>query len=206
MGRTSDAKQRLLDSALELIYARSYSGVSVQDICERAGVKKGSFHYFFRSKRDLMLAALEQQWEQTRKEILEKAFSPEHAPLERIRKYVQLLYEFQRSVKKATGRMQGCHFGNLACELSTQDEIIRKQVVQAFQKTASYIEEAIRESVDQGDLPEVDAKATARAILGYIEGLLLLGKAENDPGILKRLGPGAVTLIIRKEGRKQPVT
>ena len=57
MGRTSDAKEKLLRVAFDLIWEQSYGAVSVDDICERANVKKGSFYYFFPSKSDLAVAA-----------------------------------------------------------------------------------------------------------------------------------------------------
>jgi len=57
MGRVSDARQRLLDATIDLIWQNSYGAVTVDDICERAGVKKGSFYYFFPSKTDLVVAA-----------------------------------------------------------------------------------------------------------------------------------------------------
>lgn len=44
MGRTSDAKERLLAAALDLIWERSYGSVTIDAICEKAGVKKGSFY------------------------------------------------------------------------------------------------------------------------------------------------------------------
>ena len=56
MGRTSDAKEKLLHVAFDLIWQHSYGSVSVDDICERADVKKGSFYYFFPSKSDLAVA------------------------------------------------------------------------------------------------------------------------------------------------------
>jgi AcrR family transcriptional regulator len=54
-----DAKQRLLDTAIDLIWEQSYGAVSVDVICERAGTKKGSFYHFFPSKSDLTVAAIE---------------------------------------------------------------------------------------------------------------------------------------------------
>jgi len=36
-----------------------YGVVTIDDICQRAGVKKGSFYYFFESKSALAVAALE---------------------------------------------------------------------------------------------------------------------------------------------------
>ena len=51
MGRTSNAKERLLQVAFDLIWQQSYGSVSVDHICKRANVKKGSFYYFFPSNR-----------------------------------------------------------------------------------------------------------------------------------------------------------
>jgi len=40
MGRTSNAKEKLLEVAFRLIWDNSYGSVSVDHICERAEVKK----------------------------------------------------------------------------------------------------------------------------------------------------------------------
>ncbi|MDP9291545.1 MAG: TetR/AcrR family transcriptional regulator, partial [Verrucomicrobiota bacterium] len=62
MPRKSDARARLLDAALSLVWENSYGATSVDAICERAGVRKGSFYYFFRSKSELAVAALDADW------------------------------------------------------------------------------------------------------------------------------------------------
>src|SRR6266851_4747377 len=62
MPRTSDVKERLTDAALDLMWENSYGTTSVDAICERAGAKKGSFYYFFKSKSELTAAALEAEW------------------------------------------------------------------------------------------------------------------------------------------------
>ena len=56
-----------------------YTAVSVQDICQHAGVNKGSFYYFFPAKRDLVLAvidAYEEQHRQQRDAILANSVTP----------------------------------------------------------------------------------------------------------------------------------
>src|ERR1051326_1563388 len=60
MGRVSDAKERLMDAVLELIWTGSYGSTTIDQICDKAGVKKGSFYYFFESKADLAVAALDE--------------------------------------------------------------------------------------------------------------------------------------------------
>ena len=54
MGRTSDAKVKLLSVAFDLIHENSYGAVGVEQICQRARVNKGSFYYFFKTKTDLV--------------------------------------------------------------------------------------------------------------------------------------------------------
>ena len=46
MGRVSDAKERLMEAVGELIWTGSYGSTTIDQICEKAGVKKGSFYYF----------------------------------------------------------------------------------------------------------------------------------------------------------------
>ena len=63
MGRTSNAKEHLMQAISQLIWGGSYGSTTIDDICERAGVKKGSFYYFFESKAELAVAALESDWQ-----------------------------------------------------------------------------------------------------------------------------------------------
>ncbi|MEW6160082.1 MAG: TetR/AcrR family transcriptional regulator, partial [Verrucomicrobiota bacterium] len=75
MGRVSDAKERLMDAVRELIWTGSYGSTTIDQICDKAGVKKGSFYYFFDSKADLAVVALDEDWSRRRLE-LDSLFSP----------------------------------------------------------------------------------------------------------------------------------
>ena len=68
-------KKRLTDAALDLMWENSYGTTSVDAICERAGAKKGSFYYFFKSKSELTAAALEAEWNKN-KANMDALFSP----------------------------------------------------------------------------------------------------------------------------------
>jgi TetR/AcrR family transcriptional regulator, transcriptional repressor for nem operon len=52
-----ESKVRLLDASLHVIRAKGYSATRIEDICEVAGLTKGSFFHHFDSKEDLALAA-----------------------------------------------------------------------------------------------------------------------------------------------------
>jgi AcrR family transcriptional regulator len=56
---SNQSKERLLTAAKELFLARGYAATTVDAICEKAALTKGSLYYFFESKEELGLAALE---------------------------------------------------------------------------------------------------------------------------------------------------
>ena len=196
MDTRTDTRQLLIDSARELIYARSYSDVGVQEICDRAGVRKGSFYHFFPSKRDLTLQVLNQFQAFFREHILEPAFARDIPPLQRINRFFELAGDFQQRTKQETGQMFGCPFGNLASEMSTRDEIIRLKVQQIFNDAEVPFEQALAEAMADGELPNIDARATARALFAFAEGVMVYAKAHNDPGMIHELGRHALHLVV----------
>ncbi|GJL73673.1 MAG: TetR family transcriptional regulator [Nitrosomonas sp.] len=198
MTRSSDTKERLITGALELVSERSYANVGVQELCEYAGAKKGSFYYFFKSKQDLMLKALEHQAQAMNNMILMPAFSSKLAPLKRIEQMFNLTYQYQKSIKEKTGRVGGCFFGNLALELSTQDELIRHRLDIIFNRQLKLIKQCLEEAVTAGHLSEIDIQLTAEAILAYWEGTILFSKVRNEPEMLKSLAKGVRELVIKK--------
>jgi TetR/AcrR family transcriptional regulator, transcriptional repressor for nem operon len=63
MARTKPAEQRradLLEAGTELFLAKGVAATSLEDITGRAGVSKGLFYLYFRSKDDLLVALQDQ--------------------------------------------------------------------------------------------------------------------------------------------------
>ena len=190
MGRTSAARERLVDSARQLIHSSNYGSASVEDVCAAAGVNKGSFYYFFPSKRDLALAAIDAQWEGAKARILEPSFAEDIPPLDRISGFFRRAAQAQRRPV-----VLGCPFGNLAVEMGTLDEVIRDRVRAVLEGYRSYFEQAIRQAIAAGDIPAQDASGAAESLVAYFQGALLLAKANNDATVIERLGPLALHLI-----------
>ena len=196
MTKAHDTRQRLLDTAEKLFYARSYEDVGVQEICREAGVKKGSFYHFFPSKRDLTLAILDASWNRYRETMLAQVFAGDIPPLQRIERLLDSQYRHHKAVKDATGQVMGCPYGNLAGEMSTQDEGIRERLKRIFRDLEAPIEEVLNEAMAAGDLTELDSRATAGAMVAYLEGLTLMAKTWNDPEIVRALGPAMLKLAV----------
>jgi TetR/AcrR family transcriptional regulator, transcriptional repressor for nem operon len=196
MGRPSDARQRLIEAAKEVIYAHSYEAVSVDELCAAAGVNKSSFYHFFSSKQDLVLVALESQWQGFEEKVLKPTFADHLPPQERIVRFFDLVLEQQQAQKQTGGHMRGCPIGNLTLEMSTQDELIRARVEQFFQAWLSYFERMLRDAKAQGIVPAtLDTAVTAQALLAYFEGVILLAKGRNDPALIATLRAGTLSLM-----------
>jgi TetR/AcrR family transcriptional repressor of nem operon len=184
-----DTRQRILATARDLIHARSYTDVGVAEICERAGVRKGSFYHFFPSKRDLTLAVLDVNLAQTKERLLDRAFDPAIPPLERLDRLATLSYDLQRERAALAGHVLGCPVGNLATELATQDEAIRLATARAFARLQGLLRDTLAEATAAGALSGIDVDATAQAMVAYFEGVLMLAKTENNLDVIRRLMP-----------------
>ena len=51
------SRTRLLDAALQVIRTKGYTATTVDEICQAAGVTKGSFFHHFKGKEDLAIQA-----------------------------------------------------------------------------------------------------------------------------------------------------
>ncbi|MEI9960115.1 MAG: TetR/AcrR family transcriptional regulator [Limisphaerales bacterium] len=198
MGRVSDAKERLMDAVLELIWAGSYGSTTIDQICEKAGVKKGSFYYFFDSKSELAVEAFESSWQGKRIE-LDSIFSPTVPPLERLKKYCDLSYEFQCEIKKKYGRVLGCPQASLGSEICTQETCLQKKIQEIMDQKRMYLESAIRDAHAAGVIHAPDAGAKARMLLAYYEGLLTQARIQNDVEILRETADGMFAMLGVKE-------
>src|SRR5436305_5205499 len=149
MPRVSDMKERLTDAAMDLIWENSYGATSVDAICERAGAKKGSFYYFFKSKSELAAAALEADWSKKRTQM-DAIFSPTVPPLERLERYFDFVHDFLAQRQQKCGNVLGCPLLSLGSEVSTQDPALRDTVERILDRKVKYFESAIRDAHAEG--------------------------------------------------------
>ncbi len=198
MGRVSDAKKRLMDAVLELFWSGSYGSTTIDHICEKAGVKKGSFYYFFESKSELAAEALDASWQDKQAE-LDKIFSPMVPPLDRIRKYCEFSNKIQREIKEKYGRVLGCPQFALGSEICTQEDRLQKKIQEILDYKRKYLESAIRDAHAAGLIKAADPAAKARMILAYYEGLLTQARIQNDVDVLRETVGGIFAMLGVKE-------
>lgn len=194
MARPSQAKQNLIEAAHDLIWENSYGSTSVDDICERAGVRKGSFYHFFESKSHLAIATIEAAWAR-HLPVLNEIFSPVVPPLDRFRKYAESMLDYQEDRRQRTGHVCGCPLSSLGSEIGTQDELIRSKVAEIFDHHLCFYESAIRDAAREGLLDGSDAPFKARALQNYIQGACSQARVLNDLAPVRQLARAMLAIL-----------
>ena len=194
MGRVSDAKEKLLQVAFDLIHEHSYGSVSVDHICKRAKINKGSFYYFFKSKTDLVVAAYEEHW-RLKETNYERVFSNENPPLKRLELWCEYIRATQRQREKKYGHVCGCPYASVGGELATQDKKIRLKTQDLVERHVKYLVGTIGDAMLGGVARADDVQARAEMVHAFVIGLLLRAKIFNDLKVLNHLEAGVFALI-----------
>jgi TetR/AcrR family transcriptional repressor of nem operon len=184
MPRVSDTRERLTDAAHDLMWENSYGTTSVDAICERAGAKKGSFYYFFKSKSELTAAALDAEWKK-RKADMDAIFSPTISPLERFERYFDYVHDRLAERQKTCGSILGCPLLSVGSEVSTQDRVVRDTVDRILDRKINYFISAIRDAHAQGLIEAPDPEAKAKALFACYHGTLAQARIQNDLELLR---------------------
>jgi TetR/AcrR family transcriptional repressor of nem operon len=186
MKKPCETKEKLLHVGFDLIWDGSYGSVSVDDICRRADINKGSFYYFFPSKADLVVEAYEEHWKEKRL-AMDRIFSRQVPPLERMRQWCQFIYEGQKQKAQKYGHVCGCPFASVGSETATFDEKIRSKSEQLMNSSRKYVESAIADAIQEGSLPVKDPVATSIRLQSLLVGMLLEARVQNDLKVLDNL-------------------
>jgi TetR/AcrR family transcriptional repressor of nem operon len=193
-----------MDAVVELLWTGSYGSTTIDQICEKAQVKKGSFYYFFQSKSELAVEGFEANW-QSKQAELDRIFSPMVPPLDRIRKYCDFTYKYQLEMKEKYGRALGCPQFCCGAEVSMLEGQLQKKIQEILDNKRRYLESAIRDAHASGLVHAPDPGAKARMILAYYEGMLTQARIQNDVEVLRDTVGGIFALLGVKETETAPV-
>ena len=194
MGRTSDAREKILAAAQLLIELRGYSALGVAEICAAAGVPKGSFYYFFESKEALALAVVDEHWAAQRHDWA-RILDGDAEPLERLRQLSEATQAGQLAGQQSCGTVSGCMFGNLTLEMSNQTEAIRQRLQQVFDAQVDMVAAVVSQALDRGQVAVPDAREAARSIVAQLEGQVLFAKLYNNTQRLDGLWANCLALL-----------
>lgn len=179
---TQDTRQHILDTGYKIIVSKGFSSVGLTEILLSAGVPKGSFYHYFRSK------------EQFGEEIissyfrgylisLEKMFEPRGSSA-----YDRLMEYWQRWVETQSDACvdQKCLVVKLSAEVADLSEPMRLALLDGSSQVVQLIAQCIDAGIDDGSIVKSDAPITAALLYNMWLGATLMSKLQRNGSVLQQ--------------------
>lgn len=178
--RSCDTKDKLLETAIELVWKSNYDSVGVNEICEKAGVTKGSFYHYFESKAELFYAASEHYWDQIKVE-LDQVFSPQNSALTQLEAMIDFIVQKQLDNAHEGNPVVGCPFFTSGAQSGSDEQLVRRAALEMSEKSIVYSAALVRNLTSENYLDDpLDPKILGRLFSHYIQGVLLYGRVMMD--------------------------
>lgn len=156
-------REELIEKGMEALWSKGYNATSVNDIVQAAGVPKGSFYFYFESKEDFAVKAIETYFEQHFTPARELLMNKSRPPKQRLLDF----YEFRCAIlKNELDCKMGCMACNLANEMADHSEKIRNAILTKEEIVVDQITEVVREAQEAG---EIDNDIDARDLVIFFE-------------------------------------
>lgn len=177
----SDVKEHILINATDLMLCNGFHATSINDICSKSNILKGSFYHHFMSKTDLALEALVYD-DSKYKMRLQRIFAKEGRFQPKLECFLSYVYKDQLNKKARLGKVTGPLPLILGAEMSAQDQRISDRVHEII----DYYEETYCRCLASTDA-QAHPEIKAHNIICYISGLLTQARINNSLDSLKHV-------------------
>jgi TetR/AcrR family transcriptional repressor of nem operon len=175
-----ESKTKLLNAALRVIRAKGYSAARIEDVCEAAGLTKGSFFHHFKSKEELALAAAE-HWGILTGEFFRSApYNSLPDPVDRLLAYV----DFRKAILQGKLPEFTCLVGTMVQEVYETHPSIRDACDRSIREHVAMLELEITKATHLYRMNVVwTEESLALYMQAVIQGAFILAKAEGGPEV-----------------------
>jgi TetR/AcrR family transcriptional repressor of nem operon len=175
--RRSNTMDNLINAAVKLMLQKGFTATSVDEICEAAGVSKGSFFHYFESKEELAKAALNHFSNRRMQEFEAGPFHALPDPLDRLYGYLDYLKASIANPEAA----KSCLIGNLTQELS----LIHPEIRSVCHGNFSWHNRKLERLIEDAALAHpprtvVDGESLAKYFYATMQGSFIFAKASQD--------------------------
>ena len=169
----SDKRERVLNAAVQTIYARGFHSASLADIARTADVPLGSVYYFFKAKEDLGRAVVDHQL---------RVYADKTAEWDQLDEPADRLVAFlgMTLANKDTLSRLGCPVATLCGELRKEGRELGAHAAQVFDRLLDWLEDQFTQ------LGRTEPREHAEHLLGAIEGATLLTHTFGDVSYVER--------------------
>jgi TetR/AcrR family transcriptional regulator, transcriptional repressor for nem operon len=174
------AQEKILDAAKVLMLSKGYPATTVDGICKKAKVSKGSFYHFFASKEDLGIALLEWYYQKESEHMFIGKFNDEKDPTQKMFGFID---HVEKNSKKFWGN--GCLLTNLGMEMVETNPKIQTEVSRIFKKLDRRMEKFFSPSTGK-NMAKISPSELTEQFIVMLEGTLVLARIHKNWSIVNR--------------------
>jgi TetR/AcrR family transcriptional regulator, transcriptional repressor for nem operon len=168
-----DKRQRLIVGAREVIHQQGAEKTTIADIARAAEVPIGNVYYYFKTKDELVEAAIDSHARDVR--ALLDSLERHRTPRARLKGLVRALTD-QRDL----AAQYGCPLGSLCSELDKRTDGLDRTCAQLLELPIDWAERQFRQ------MGRRDARDLAIALMAAYQGIALLTNTFRDPELMTR--------------------
>lgn len=189
-------RDRLIAEGLKSLVLHGFEGVGLNAILHAAGVPKGSFYYFFKSKEDFaraVLDAYERRADEQQGAIFKDLL---RSPMQRLRDYFDVIGRGHL----AEAPLGGCLFGVLSQTAAARSPEFKARLAQVFSTWEAELAELLEEAKSAGEVdPDLDTSEAAAFLIDSFEGMLIRLKVDGNRNALRRFQRMAIEPLATKK-------
>ena len=162
----SDARKRIVQTALALFAARGYHNTGIAEILQESGVNRGTLYHYFPSKKELGFAAIDEQLRLMAERGAARHLKTDAHPIDMM---LEMIDELPGMVKLETGEALT---PSLAARLGAVDVDFRERLSAAYGAMIDQLEAVLRRGVAQGQIADtVNPRVLAHVFTVICEGI-----------------------------------
>ncbi|MFI1768285.1 TetR/AcrR family transcriptional regulator [Streptomyces sp. NPDC020800] len=168
-------RERLVEAAVQVFHQQGVEKTTLADIARAGDVPLGNVYYYFKTKDQLVEAALVAHCD--RLTVLTGRLDALPDPAGRLKALIDGWVE-----QRETAARFGCPFGTLATELDKRDDGLDEAAATVMRALLDWVERQFAE------LGRSDARALAVELVGAYQGMSVLTNTLRDPGLMADQG------------------
>ena len=190
---TKETRQHILDIGYRLIVSKGFSSVGLAEILQSAGVPKGSFYHYFKSKEQFgeeIIACYFKEY----LTALEEIFHPQRGPA-----FNRLLDYWQRWIDTQSDSCvdHKCLVVKLSAEVADLSEPMRLALLTGSAEVIKRIALCIEDGIRDGSIADMNASITAELLYNMWIGASLMSKLNRSAESLQRVMLTTTSLLTR---------
>ena len=167
-----DKRQRLVEGARLVLHQQGVEKTTLADIAQAADVPVGNVYYYFKTKDELVQAAIDAHAHDI--QTMLASFDRHRSPKARLKALVRALTD-----QRELAARYGCPLGTLCSELSKRDDDLKRAAI-LMQLLIDWVEQQFR------SMGRRDARDLAVAMIAAYQGIALLTNTFRQPELMVR--------------------